>query len=438
MPEKKSIGLWSAISIGIGGMVGAGIFSILGVVCQIGGNAVYISFIIAGIVALFSTYSYAKLGVRYPSVGGPVEFLVRSFGDNTISGGFNIMLWIGYILALSLYARAFASYALTFFPSAPSILLNIFATGIMILFVIINFIGSKAVGKSELFIVAIKVGILIIFAVVGFFFIKPELLFSGEFASLNNMFFAAAILFLAYEGFGLITNAAEDMENPKKTLPRALYLSVIIVIAIYVSVSIAVVGNLSIPDIIAAKDYALAQAAIPFLGSIGFTIIAIAALFSTASAINATLYGGSNVSYMIAKEGELPEDFERKIWSRGTEGLFITAGIVILLTNLFDISTIAMLGSAAFLLIYVAVNIGHMRIRKETGGRSSLIWIAILGNIATFLVLVYYLFFNSQATLVYLAIMILLSFFTEWVYVKLTGRRIKTRKVKHRRISFFD
>ena len=115
---KQNIGLWEAISIGVGGMVGAGIFSILGTACQIGGNAVYWSFVISGMIALFSTYSYAKLGVRYPSTGGPVEFLVQSFGSGLISGGFNILLWFGYIIALSLYARAFAAYCMTFFPGA--------------------------------------------------------------------------------------------------------------------------------------------------------------------------------------------------------------------------------------------------------------------------------------------------------------------------------
>ncbi len=193
---KKDIGLWSAISIGVGGMVGAGIFSILGTACQIAGNAVYISFIIAGLVALFSTYSYVKLGVKYPSAGGPVEFLVQSFGSGIISGGFNILLWFGYIFALSLYARAFAAYAMTFFPTSPSIMLNVFATSIILIFVGVNFIGAKAVGESELFIVSVKVSILVLFAIIGFFFIKPELLSFSNFPSVNNIFLLLQLYFL--------------------------------------------------------------------------------------------------------------------------------------------------------------------------------------------------------------------------------------------------
>ncbi len=436
MSNGKKIGLWAAISIGIGGMVGAGIFSILGTAGQIAGNAVYISFLIAGIVALFSTYSYAKLGVKFPSAGGPVEFLVRGFGDNVLSGGFNILLWIGYVFALALYARAFAAYTLTFFPNAPHYWINIFATGIVLLFTAVNFIGAKAVGSSELFIVAIKVGILFLFSIIGFFFVKPALLSTVKWPHVDNMFFAAAVVFLAYEGFGLITNAAEDMKNPYKTLPKALYMSVLIVIGIYISVSLAVVGNLPVKEIIRAKDYAMAEAAKPFLGLVGFKIIAIAALFSTSSAINATLYGGANVSYMIAKEGELPEIFERKVWGRGIEGLFITAGLVIFFTNLFDLAGIAMMGSAAFLLIYAAVNVGHLRLYKETEASPYIIWLSIIGCLASFVVLVFYLLRHSPVTLITLAFVLVFSFIAEWIYRKLTSRKLKPRRKKNLKEKF--
>ncbi len=425
--NRKSLGLWSAISIGIGGMVGAGIFSILGTAGEIAGNAVYISFIIAGIIALLSTYSYAKLGIKFPSAGGPVEFLIQGFGDGILSGGFNILLWIGYIFALSLYAKAFGAYALTFFPGAPQYWINILATLIILVFTLINFIGSKAVGSSELFIVGVKVTILLLFSLIGLFYAKPQLLSPSHWPGVDNILFAAAVVFLAYEGFGLITNAAEDMANPASTLPKALYMSVLIVIGIYVAVSLAVVGNLTIPEIIRARDYAMAEAAKPFLGTIGFKIIAIAALFSTSSAINATLYGGANVSYMIAKEGELPEFFERKVWNRSIEGLFITAGFVILFTNIFDLAGIAMMGSAAFLIIYAAVNISHLYLYRETGANLIMIWLSILGCFASFIVLFIYLLHHSPVTLLALFSVLIASFLIEIIYRRLTDRNLKTR-----------
>ena len=117
------IGMAAAVSIGIGGMVGAGIFSILGVVAQAAGNAMWLAFAIGGVVALLSTYSYAKLGATFPSAGGAVHFLVKSFGDGVLAGGLNLFMWAGYIISLALYATAFGSYAATFFTTTPSPLL---------------------------------------------------------------------------------------------------------------------------------------------------------------------------------------------------------------------------------------------------------------------------------------------------------------------------
>jgi amino acid transporter len=426
--KEKPIGIVAAISIGIGGMIGAGIFSILGVGAQIAGNAVYVSFMAAGAVALFCAYSYAKLGSAFPSAGGPVEFLIRGFGSGIISGGFNILLWVGYIFALALYARAFASYAVTFFPNLnTNILLYAFINGVVLVFVLINVIGAKAVGRSEIFVVGMKLTILIMFMIVGSIFIKPSLLAITEWPSSINILFAAGILFLGYEGFGLITNAAEDMNEPKKILPRALYLSIIIVITIYVFVAFTVIGNLDIAKIIEAKDYALAAAAQPFLGNVGFSVMAVAALFSTASAINATLYGGANVSYVLAKNGQLPAQFNRKTWHGSREGLFITSVLVLLFANLFKLDGIAMLGSAAFLLIYGSVCVAHLKLYKKTGGNKYIILSSIVVNFLTLILLIYYLFQNSIITLITLIIVILLCFLAEVVMQKILGRRMACR-----------
>ena len=186
--NEKPIGIWSAVAIGIGGMIGAGIFSILGIATTIAGNIVYISFIIGGSIALLSTYSYAKLATRYPSAGGPVEFLVRGFGDGILSGGFNFLLWIGYIFALSVYAEAFGSYAATLLPMGQSgLYVTILAILIILIFTSINYLGPKIVGRSEIIIVGIKVGILLTFAIVGLFFIKPSLLTISHFPHITNI-----------------------------------------------------------------------------------------------------------------------------------------------------------------------------------------------------------------------------------------------------------
>jgi amino acid transporter len=420
--KGKPIGLVAATSIGVGGMIGAGIFSIFGVGAQIAGNAVYLSFIIAGIIALFCAYSYAKLGSTFPSAGGPVEFLIRGFGSGIISGGLNILLWVAYIFALALFARAFASYAVTFFPNLnANVLLYIFMNVVILVFLLVDIIGAKAVGRAEVIIVGVKLAILVLFIIVGSIFIKPALLATSQWPSSTNILFAAGILFLGYPGFGLITNAAEDMTEPKKMLPKAIYLSIIIVIAIYALIAFTVLGNLGVDKIIEAKDYALAAAAQPFLGKIGFSVMAVAALFSTASAINATLYGGANVSYVLAKNRQLPVQFNRRTWHDSREGLFITAALVLVFANFFQLGGIAMLGSASFLIIYGSVNIAHLKLLKETGGNRYIIIASVVLTLATLILLVYYLAQHSLATLITLVVVVGLCFLAELILQKVFG-----------------
>lgn len=415
--DVNQISFAAAVAIGIGGMIGAGIFSILGVVAEAAGAAMWLSFLIGGIIALFSTYSYAKLGAKYPTAGGAVEFLFRGWGPGTISGGINIFMWLGYVIAIALYAQGFAAYFLTFFTTLPSEFISkIVAIGIVLIFLEINMLGAKSVGRSELLIVSIKVGILLFFAAVGLFYINPERLAVSNWDNIESIFFGAGVLFIGYEGFGLVANTAANMRNPTVMLPRALYTSVFLVILIYLAVSITVIGNLSIAEINATKDFALAEAAKPFLGDFGFKLIAIAALLSTASAINATLFGGANVSYMIAHDGELPAMFDRSEWHGASEGLIITAALVIIFILFFDLSGIAMMGSGAFLLIYAAVNAGHLRILKATAANGLLVAISLFLCLALFVVLEIYTYQKNPAAVYTMIGLLAGSFIVEKIY----------------------
>ena len=440
-PNRGSgqVGMVAAVSIGIGGMVGAGIFSILGVVAQAAGNAMWLAFAIGGVVALLSTYSYAKLGATFPSAGGAVHFLVKSFGDGILAGGLNLFMWAGYIISLALYATAFGGYAATFVTTTPSpLLLKSLAVACVVLLTVVNALGAKFMGRSETVIVAVKVAILVLFAGVGLWFIRPGYLSPELWPETNSILFGAGVLFIGYEGFGLITNAAADMRNPRRMLPRALYTSVILVIILYLTVSLTVTGNLSDYEIERAKDYALAEqtfrdflrnyalaeAAEPFLGEFGFRLIAIAALFSTASAINATLFGSANVCYMIARDGELPAGLSRTEWKQATGGLLLTAGLVVAVMLAFDLAGIAMMGSAAFLLIYAAVNAGHLKVLPATGANAILVWLSLLTCLVMFAILCVYTYQQQPAALVALVIIAVASFAAEWAYRRWTGRRI--------------
>jgi amino acid transporter len=287
---------------------------------------------------------------------------------------------------------------------------------------LVNAFGAKLMGRGETLIVAVKVAILVLFAAAGLWFIKPGNLSPALWPETQSILFGAGVLFIGYEGFGLVTNAAGDMKNPKRMLPRALYISVLLVIAIYLAVSVTVTGNLSNAQIEQARDYALAEAAKPFLGEFGFRLIAVAALFSTASAINATLFGSANVCYMIARDGELPTGLSRTEWKQATGGLLLTAGLVILVMLCFDLSGIAMMGSAAFLLVYAAVNAGHLRVLRETGANAIIVWLSLLTCLAMFAVLSVYTWQQQPLAIAALIVIAAASFAGEALYRRWTGR----------------
>jgi amino acid transporter len=425
MGTHKPLGYWSVVAIGVGGMVGGGIFAVLGLAVQLAHGGTPIAFALAGMVALVTSYSYARLSVTYPSQGGTVEFLNQAFGPGVFTGGLNVLLWLSYVVMLSLYAYAFGSYGASFFsPATQPIWKHIFISGIVVVLTALNIVGSKAVGESEEWIVGIKITILLLFVGAGLWTVKIQQLAPTTWTNPIQLLAGGMIIFLAYEGFELIANTAGDVSNPRKTLPRAYYSAVGFVIALYILVSAVTVGNLPIREIIGAKDYALAVGARPFLGSVGFTLIAIAALLSTGSAINATFYGASRISYIIAKDGELPQVLEQKIWNRPIEGLLITSVLTLLLANLFDLSSISMMGSAGFLLVFAGVNGANVRLSAKTG---SFRWIAGFGVIICLCALgalIWQRAATSPRELWLLGVMIGLAFAIEAAYRVITGRVI--------------
>jgi amino acid transporter len=424
--EGKTMGFWSTVAIGIGGMVGGGIFAVLGLAVQMAKGGTPLAFLISGVVALFTAYSYAKLSVVYPTRGGTVEFLNQAFGPGVFTGGLNILLWLSYIIMLSLYAYAFGSYGASFFSEASQpFWRHIFISGVILAFTLLNILGARAVGRSENFIVAIKLIILLFFLAVGLRTVNVPDIAPAAWSDPLPLIAGGMVIFLAYEGFELIANTAENVRNPRRTLPRAYFAAVLFVIGLYVLVSLVTVGNLSLDKIVAAEDYALAEAARPFLGSAGFIMIAIAALLSTASAINATLYGTTRVSYVIAKEGELPKSLDRKVWQRPIEGLLITSGLTLVVANIFDLSRISMMGSSGFLLIFAAVNAANFRLATKS---DSFRWLSLFGAVvclAALVILIYQRSTVSPFEILVLVIMVAVSFIIEVVYRRLTGRTIK-------------
>ena len=428
--KMRSIGLLGATSIGIGGMVGGGIFAVLGEAVSLAHGATAVAFAIAGLVAILTAYSYAKFSVTYQSEGGTVTFIDKAFGDNILSGSVNLMLWLSYLVTISLYATAFASYGETFFSYKSIWLHHGLITLSIILPAIINLVSASFVGKSETVIVVIKVSLLILVIVAGASYVDTERMSPAHWGSSFSIVVAGMIIFVAYEGFELIANSAEDIKEPTKNLPRAFYTSVIIVIALYVLISIITVGNVPESELMKAKDYALAIAAKPSLGHVGFVLVASAALLSTFSAINATIYGNARLGYIIAKDGKLPKSLMKSKREVPFNGVLYTTLFSLVLANTINLTEIAIIGSAGFLLIFFIVNISAYRLRNEIKANK---YIVILSSLLAFLALCTLLFHtytsNPGAVVIFTSFIIVSGLF-ELIYGRYVRGQFFSRHYK--------
>ncbi len=414
---RKEIGLLEAVSIGIGGMIGGGIFAVLGLTVLLAKGAAPIAFFIAGLIALITSYSYAKLSVRYPSEGGTIEYIVQAFGSGLIPSWLNTLLLASYVIMLALYAYAFGSYgAVLILGSEGLFVKKVLVVSIIMVFTLVNLMGAYIVGKAEDYMVVFKVLILLIFSAAGFLTLDPHRLSPFTYPGMLQVFSGGLIIFLAYEGFELIANTSAEVREPDITLPRAFFISVIFVIFIYVLVAIVAVGNLSYREIVKAQDYVLAEAARPFFGKTGFILISIAALLSTASAINATLFGTARVSYMVAKFGELPRVFAKKIWKGSYEGLVIISGITIAAALSFDLENISVAGSLGFLFIFGAINLANLKLAHKTGANRMIAATGALACIAAALVLVAHNMKTNPESLRSSLILIAFTFVFEVIY----------------------
>ncbi len=411
-------------------MVGAGIFALLGEASAISGSAVYISFIIGGVIALFSGYSLGKLGARYPSSGGIIEYLSQAYGVSFFTGTMGIMLYFSAIVSLSLIAKAFGNYAVTFLSSneASGLWHHVFSSGIIILFVLINLKGAKDVAVWERVTVGVKFVVLTGLSIAGILYLDPSLLSPQFYPSSKDIFFSLAITFFAFEGFRVITNTAEDMPDPAKTLPRAMMTAILLVMVLYVGIAFAVFGNLPVEKVIAAKDFALAEAALPIFGQVGFVVVAITALIATASAINANLYAVTNVTYQLAKDGELPSVFGKPI-AHSREGLVISGVLIIVLSLLFDLSEIAAIGSISILFVHTVTHIGHLKIISATGASRGIVFLAGFFSFSAMILALIYVGRGSSHIISILVGFVLVAAVTEVTLQKIAKREIRPRIV---------
>ncbi len=429
--SNTNIGLKEAISIGIGGMVGGGIFAVLGLAVSLAKGGTPVAFLLAGLLALITSYSYVNLSKAYPDRGGTVKFINQGFGKSVFSGAMNNLLWVSYIIMLSLYASAFGSYAPNLFTLTTSKILDfhIYASAIIALATAINYYSITVVGKIESYAVIIKLIILLGFIGIGIYglFGNPNMtqLAISEWETPVKLFAGGMVIFVAYEGFELIANAAPDIVNPVKNIPKAYYYSVIFVIILYIIIAFVTVGSLPFKQIADAQDYALAEAAKPMLGKIGFSIITIAALISTFSAINASLYGGSRVNYEIAEDDELPHHFLSKFWNQPI-GLLITALSTLVFVNVLKLESISTAGSVGFLLIFGVVNYVGFKLSKAINGNKIIPFLGFILCMVALVILISQQFKSNLIGVIIAITIIAVCFIMEYLYKK-TEKRLSQK-----------
>jgi amino acid transporter len=376
--SSPHLSIRQAAFIGVGSMVGAGIFALLGAAGEVAGAAVWLSFLIAGAVAILQGYSFARLGARYPSAGGLLEYVAKGFGDGHLTG---VTAWLTYsanAIVTAMVAVSFGNYASDMFAGKNAAWAKVFAALIIAVMMLVNVVGSQLVARAQTVIVYVVLSILVVFAVVTLADMDPSLLAPSGYPPLQDIVSSVALTFFAFLGFGIITFTAKDLAKPSRELPRAMFLALGIATVIYVAIALGVFGTLSVGEVISSGGTALAVAAEPALGQAGYWLMAVTALFATAGATNAGLYPAAGLSDRLATTGQFPPVMGGRTAGRIPNGLLIQAVVCLVLAVAFKLTAIASIGSVVALLIFILVTHAHFRVRSDTGANPLLLALAVL------------------------------------------------------------
>ena len=383
--KQGSLSLAGTVAMGTGVMIGAGIFALTGQVAEFAGGLFPLAFLIAAIVSGFSAYSYIKVSNKYPSAGGIAMILHRAFGPSTVTGGAALLMAFSMIINESLVARTFGTYTLQLFGIEGGVLVPILAVGLILAAFAINVAGNNVIGNVSKFTAALKIGGILIFALIalwaaGFSF-QPAESGNTETGSLGGFLAGTALAILAYKGFTTITNSGDEVKDPNRNVGRAIMISLAICTVVYLLVCFAVGSTLSVPEIISAKDYALAEAARPALGNYGLWFTVAIAIIATASGLLASLFAVSRMLAMLTDMNLVPHSHFGMPGTIQRHTLVYTGVLAGLLAAFFDLSRIASLGAIFYLVMDMLVHWGVYRhLRKEIGAKGSVLLAAIAAD----------------------------------------------------------
>lgn len=381
--KKNSLTLLGAVSMGTGVMVGAGIFALTGQVAELARQWFPLAFLMAGIVSSFSAYSYIKMSNAYPSAGGIAMFLQKAYGKTMMTGACALLMYFSMVINESLVARTFGTYTLQLFDLDKNTwLVPVLGVCLLAFAFLVNIMSNKFIQNFSFFTAFLKIAGLVILATGGLYaagFSFKDTSISSQETTFSGFLGAVALGILAYKGFTTITNSGGEIKEPHKNVSRAIIISISMCILLYLLVSFAVVSNLSIEEIISAKDYSLAQAARPAFGNYGLWFTVGFAIIATVSGVIASVFAVSRMLAMLTNMHLVPHSHFGMPGSIQDHSLVYTIVLAMLLTIFFDLSRIASLGAIFYIIMDLAIHWGVLRyLRKEVKANSLILVTAII------------------------------------------------------------
>ena len=412
--RNKSLGVFELIAIALGGMVGGGIFTILGISVAMVGNLTPIAIIIGGMIASLAAYSYVKLGLYYRDEGATYSFFKRTYPTSHFAASaIGWFIIFGYISTLALYAYTFSSYALSSTELATNVgIRKAVAIGIISLFTLINIWSVNGMGKIEDLMVYTKIVVLTIISVVlmqhgttDFGQFIDNMVLDAKDANLFTILTVASLTFVAYEGFQLVINAVNEMSQPEKNIPRAIYTAIGLAILIYVVIAMGALFAIPAADIIKNKEYALAAGAGDVLGSIGTNLVILGAILATSSAISGTVFGSSRQMAVVAKDGFFPHWLSLRKKNTPQNAIIFMAATASFLILVGGLELILEFGSITFLLVSLLMAIANYKIRAQTNSSSILTLLSIMGLSIGGILILYYEFTHKWEQMLFILVL---------------------------------
>ena len=354
---KRELSLVEVTLTGVGSILGAGIYVLVGKAAGLAGNLVWFSFLFAGIAASLSALSYMELSSMYPRAGAEYEFVRKAFGEKV---GLLVGLLIIYVVVItsSAVALGFGGYYNLLFGTGSLT----GAIGVLLILGFVLFYGIKESARLAILITLIEFSGLLIIIYIGIPFLGTVNYF--EMTSFTGVFEASALIFFAFLGFEDIVRLAQETKDPEKTTPKALILAIFTTVILYVCVAVAAVSVLDYKTL-GVSEAPLAEIAAVVLGDEAFTLLSWIALFSTVNTVLVVMLGGSRIVYGMAASGSLPDILSRVHPSRGTPWVSIIGivGLSILFTFLRDIETVANISNFMIFIVFFMVNLSLIKLR---------------------------------------------------------------------------